>query len=295
MTHLKYSKIHRLGKEEVNGILEHIVTVQEKIDGANTSVWIENGELKLGSRRNEVEDFRGLRDYIENHEGILKLLNKNPNFRLFGEWLVPHTIKYDKKNMNHFYLFDIYNHKDDVWYSPSTVRQIAKEHNINFPKVFVEGEHVKEEQLKEFLGDSEIGEKGEGIVIKSPDFVNKFGNNVYAKMVTKDFEEQNKAVFGGNSKHNDNYYEQKIVNEYITENRVNKIMQKISSQTGRQLDYSDTPRICQTVYHDMLTEEIWSIQKKVPEINFSRLKKTTMNKSKVLYHKLLEEQLLEEQ
>ena len=37
----KYRKIHRLGAEENEGILVGKVMIQEKIDGANTSIWLE--------------------------------------------------------------------------------------------------------------------------------------------------------------------------------------------------------------------------------------------------------------
>lgn len=37
---IKYPKIHRLGKEETEGILNALCYIQEKIDGANTSIWI---------------------------------------------------------------------------------------------------------------------------------------------------------------------------------------------------------------------------------------------------------------
>lgn len=41
-----YPKIHRLGKEETDGMLDalekdDIIVVQEKIDGANTSIWLD--------------------------------------------------------------------------------------------------------------------------------------------------------------------------------------------------------------------------------------------------------------
>jgi len=37
---IKYPKIYRLGKEENDDILKQEVVIQEKLDGANTSIWI---------------------------------------------------------------------------------------------------------------------------------------------------------------------------------------------------------------------------------------------------------------
>lgn len=49
-----YPKIHRLGKEEVEDILLTPVTLQEKIDGANVSIWLDEGVVKCGTRTREA-------------------------------------------------------------------------------------------------------------------------------------------------------------------------------------------------------------------------------------------------
>ena len=52
--HKEYPKIKRLGVEETEGILNNEVIIQEKIDGANLSVWMENVEIYVGSRTRVV-------------------------------------------------------------------------------------------------------------------------------------------------------------------------------------------------------------------------------------------------
>jgi hypothetical protein len=85
---IPYPKIHRLGKEETEGILDREVFVQEKIDGANTSIWMENGELKMGSRTRELTDgFNGFCEYVRNHQGIKDFFERYPTNRMYGEWL----------------------------------------------------------------------------------------------------------------------------------------------------------------------------------------------------------------
>ena len=92
---IKYPKIHRLGSDENDGILIGKCYIQEKIDGANTSIWIEDGEIKCASRNNELTGgFNGFVDYVKSHEGIKRLLTEHPDYRLFGEWLVRHTLSY---------------------------------------------------------------------------------------------------------------------------------------------------------------------------------------------------------
>ena len=106
--HIKYPKIRRLGDEDNDGILMGKVYVQEKIDGANAQIWIEDGEIKCGSRTQELtQGFNGFVDYAKSHEGIRKCLEANPNHRLFGEWLVRHTIAYNETVYKKFYLFDV--------------------------------------------------------------------------------------------------------------------------------------------------------------------------------------------
>ena len=108
--HKHYGKIHRLGKEETDGILEGSCSIQEKVDGANTSIWLEDGVLKMGSRTRVLgeEEFNGFVPYVKAHAGINLYLQNYPNDRLFGEWLVRHTIAYKETAYKKFYLFDIF-------------------------------------------------------------------------------------------------------------------------------------------------------------------------------------------
>ena len=65
----QYEKLMRLGKEETAGILQGKCFIQEKIDGANTSIWLEDGEICCGSRRRKLgdEDFNGFVEYAKNN------------------------------------------------------------------------------------------------------------------------------------------------------------------------------------------------------------------------------------
>lgn len=298
MVHKKYPKIHRLGKEETEGILDGEVLVQEKIDGANTSIWLEFendkdfgviDSLAFGSRNNQVPDFRGLKTYVEKHLGIQSLLKDYPHYRLFGEWLVKHTVKYNQLSYNHFYLFDIYDHKEEKWLDAKEVKFIAELADIKSPEHFGVGKYT-EEQLKDFMGKSVLGERGEGIVIKRENWVNKFGDFQYAKMVTEKFKEDNKIMFGGNDKHSDCYWETYCMNEWITEARVRKIIQKIESQENRKIEIKDTPRVSNTVYHDFIEEEAWTMNKKRMKIDFQVLARMCGKKITMIFKEILEDE-----
>ena len=161
----KYPKIHRLGKDEVDDILFGQCYIQEKIDGANTSIWIaEDGFIRTGSRNRDItgKKFNGFNDYVHTHDGIKKLLEENPEFRLYGEWLVRHSIPYKETAYSRFYLFDIQVGEDFL--TLDEVVRIGNEYEIDMPELFGIYTDPTKEELKELVGKSTIAEKGEGIV-----------------------------------------------------------------------------------------------------------------------------------
>lgn len=281
-----YGKIHRLGREEVEGILVGKVAVQEKVDGANTSIWVgEDGKIHKGSRNNDVTGgtFNGFCEYVDNHDGINKLLKLNPNFRLYGEWLVKHTVSYKETAYKKFYLFDIYHNDAHEWFDLEHVKEVASDFGIDAVPFHGYFENPTIEQLTAFVGKTEFGDRGEGIVIKNLDFVNSFGDMCYAKIVTESFKEDNGVAFGGNNKHSDTYNEMYVVNKYMTLARVKKVMDKIQPQVNEKLDMKHIPRIIATCYHDMLTEEIWDIQGRIHKIDFITLKRISDKKAKQVF------------
>lgn len=110
---------------------------------------------------------------------------------------------------------------------------------------------------------------------------------VYAKVVTQEFKEDNAIIFGGNNKFSDTYWEMYVVNKYMTLPRVQKIMQKIQPTVDERLDMKHIPRITNSAFHDMMTEEIWEIVKKVPSLDFKALRNLSVRKAKQIYVDIL--------
>ena len=228
----KYPKIHRLGKDETDGILAYDLCVQEKIDGANVSIFCLDGKLRCGTRTRmlpENESFNGFQEVAQSNLRLAMYLSRNPHHILYAEWLVRHTISYPETAYRKLYLFDIYDSTDDLWLSQEEVRAEAEFLGLEYPHIFGNGKFT-EEEISQFVGKSNIAPKGEGVVLKSKDFINQFGDHAYAKIVTQEFKESNAMVFGGNNKHSETYWEMYVVNKYCTMARVQKIMQKIQSQ-----------------------------------------------------------------
>ena len=288
----KYPKIKRLGHEETDGILLGTCIIQEKIDGANTSIWLEDGIIQCGSRGGHLknEGFNGFVPYAQGHTGMYQFFCDNPEYRLYGEWLVRHTISYNETAYKQFYLFDI--EVDDKFLPQKDVQEIAEHYGIKYAQLFATLENPTVEQIEEFVGQTEHGEKGEGVVIKNHGYINGFGDAMYAKIVSEKFKENNTIVFGGNNKHSDCYWEMYVVNKFMTLARVKKVMNKLQPEIDRRLDKEHTARIIQTAYHDMITEEIWEIQKKVTApLDFKKLTRIASRKAARIYHDILNDDI----
>lgn len=283
-----YPKIHRIGKAETEGILNGTCHVEEKIDGANVSIWLEDGVIQCASRSQKVTSgFNGFVDFVNSNESIKKCLLENPNFRLYGEWLVRHTIAYNELSYKKFYLFDILEDTTNQFLSRESVLNVGETYSIPTPMQFGIFENPTVEELSKFVGKSCLGENGEGVVIKNLQFVNTFGSLAYAKIVSEKFKEDNGVIFGGNNRTSVSYWEIYVVNKYMTLSRVQKIMNKIQPLIDEKLDLKHTSRVISTCYHDMLVEEIWEIQDRVETLNFKNLKKIACKKASVIYKELL--------
>lgn len=292
----KYEKIYRLTKEEVEGILLGTCSITEKLDGANLSVWLgDSGEIRVGSRNNDLtangNEFNGAVGYCNNHDGIKKFFKVYPECRLYGEWLVRHTLEYNAVAYKKFYLFDIC-YPDGSYSAQQVVQTIG--HNYEIETVPDLGTIVNPtlQQLTALIEQPSVyGKKREGIVIRNPEFVNQFGDKVNAKLVSEGFMEDNGITFGGNNKFSEVYWEQWASNKYVDVARVQKIMNKIQPEINERLDMKHIPRIISTVYHDMIQEEGWEISQKAEAINFRVLERIVGKKAKQVYISILNDSI----
>ena len=126
LIHKKYKDIHRLKATYANdfSIGNHII-IQEKIDGANACIRYdsENGQIIAQSRKCILSDGNTLRGFYT----WVKSLNPKQfsilgdRFLIFGEWLVPHSVKYPNEVYNKFYVFDVYDTKKKNTYHKQTL------------------------------------------------------------------------------------------------------------------------------------------------------------------------------
>lgn len=195
----KYQHIARMGTPSVDGILKGEVYVFPKVDGANGSVFKKGEEIVACSRRrvlSEEENNKGFYNYVQENENIKKLLEKHPNFRMFGEWLTKRTIKgYNEDAWKKFYVFDVIDTEkgENSYLKYEEYLPILENFGILHIPLITKLENPSFEEVKELIPESDNfllkeGEKGEGIVVKNYDFTNRYGERVWGKFVADTFD-----------------------------------------------------------------------------------------------------------
>lgn len=170
----------------------HII-VQEKIDGANASFQYDSAEDCLIafshhqtlSADNDLRGFWGFTQALDK-ELVKEILGTE--LRLFGEWLVPHTVVYPEECYNKFYCFDIFDTKNGRYLPQEECHKLAEKLGLPYVPTFFEGEFTGWQPLQELIGKTEMGgEYGEGIVVKD------MTNGYYTKIVCERFRETHKG------------------------------------------------------------------------------------------------------
>lgn len=290
---VKYMHLERLGTEEVDGIEIGKVYVFPKLDGTNASVWLsDDGDYVCSGSRNRVlspdNDNAGFCKWAQGNQDLFEFLCRNPNLTLYGEWLVPHSLKtYRDDAWRRFYVFDVFNRATgehlhyDEWSGllmPTNIDFLAPIAILKNPGV---DDLVKCLDKNVFLIKDGEG-VGEGIVIKNYDFVNKFGRVVWAKLITNAFKEKHHKEMGA-PEIGGMLIEEKIVEEFVSQHLVDKVYAKIVNDHGGWSS-KYIPMLLNITFYDLVQEEIWEILKKHnnPRICFKTLKNFTFAKVKQL-------------
>lgn len=228
MEQKKYHSIVRYGHKSTQEVLNKgdQIIIQEKIDGANASFAVIDGELKCWSRNKELSmnnTLEGFYVWVKENINVDKLLE---GVIYFGEWTAQHKVVYEgfKKQ---FFLYDIYNLHLEEYVSFSMVRDEAKRLGLQLVPVFFEGEFESFEQLTSYVGRTELngtlGGKpcGEGIVVKNVAYRDRFGKQLFVKLVVDKFAEVQKQKAPKDPKKKFSEEELKV-RECVTAPRVEK-------------------------------------------------------------------------
>lgn len=294
-SNIKYMHVERVGTTEVEDLLIKKVYVFPKLDGTNGVVWYdqEAAVVKAGSRKRELtleNDNAGFFRYISEQTNVAEYFQKYPDRILYGEWLVPHTIKeYREDTWRKFYVFDVgvmVDGKRTKWLPYDEYRKELEVFGITVlhPLKIVHNPTI--ETIRDIANTNTYlmkeGYLGEGVVCKNYNFVNRYGRTVWGKVVRNEFKERHRETMGVNVQ-SDIMVEDLIVNEYVTKALVDKEFHKIVvEECGWESKH--IPRLLQTVYYSLVKEETWNFVKqfKSPKIDFKRLQRLTFAKVKEL-------------
>lgn len=292
----KYQHLERFGNDEVEGIELGKLYIFPKLDGTNAQVWLDDeGNIKAGSRNRELtleKDNAGFYKFVLENENIKKYLEKHPTHRLYGEFLVPHSLKtYREDAWRRFYIFDVCLDKEDgsVEYIPYDIyKPLVEEFGLDYIPPIVTMTNGSYEYFIRTLDNNTFMIQdgkgvGEGIVIKNYDYYNKYERQIWAKIVTNEFKEIHKREMGVNNIKTEKVIEQEIVDNYCTAAFIEKEYSKILNETG-EWDNRKIPMLLGRVFSELVKEETWNIIKKYknPTINYKTLNALVINKIKTV-------------
>ena len=179
-----------ISKDVYDYFMNNRVQLTEKVDGAQIGFSMdENYKILVQNRSHYVNSkshsqFKLIDKWIHDHtQDLYNILDQNTI--LFGEWLyAKHSISYNNLP-DYFLAFDLYNKKEDVFYSRKILEEKLENTTINMVRIMYEG-MVTKPQLIKLIEEKSIYTNGrvEGVYMKvfESDYV-----KYRAKLVRNDF------------------------------------------------------------------------------------------------------------
>lgn len=286
--YIKYQHVEKLGSSEVDGITLGTVYVFPKIDGTNAHAWWDNG-MHYGSRRRELSvdsDNAGFMAQARKNIALSDMCESlGKGYHVFGEWLVPHSLKtYREDAWRKLYIFDIV--KDGIHMPYEEMAECCNSYGLEYiaplriiTNPTIENIYATLDENKFLIGDGDG--VGEGVVLKNYDFVNKYGRQTWAKVVTNEFKEKHHKEMGAPVSCGTKMVEESIVEEFVTTSLIEKTMAKISVENDGW-NSKFIPQLLGRVFHDLVVEHTWDACKKYknPCIDFKNLNRFCIMKIK---------------
>ncbi len=307
MVFIRYQHVERIDADEAEGLLDGRCHIFPKMDGSNMCAYSEDGELRTMSRNRVIEPPEPFAVFAREHDGIKRFVSDFPGLRLYGEWMVPHTVRsYVPEVWNRWFVFDVTaEDKDRVYekdgrivldcagrnyipyeeYVPILesygIEYMPVIHIIDSPSVRELGRMADEDNTWMIADGAGCGE---GIVVKRYGFVNKFGYVAWAKVLNQSF-----SVFKisekrsrHEEKHEGTTVEHEIAVRYVTQDLVDKEYSKIMQDCDTKKAVPG--RLLGMVWHCLVTESMWDAVKKFnsPTVDFRLLRKECEIRTKMI-------------
>ena len=314
----QYQHIVQLDDPLVDGLLVGTCYMFPKLDGSNASVWMDRFScLRFGTRRRMVTAENDNQGFAKEMLNISKPSNmysklrhffaKHPNWRLYGEWLVPHTLKtYEDNAWRKFYIFDVV--REDGTYVPywEYAPELEWSQLDYVPPIKIIQNPFTDDLIFQLERNTFLIKNGqgigEGIVIKNYDYTNYKGEIRWAKIVNNEFKAKHTKAMGAPEQRM-NPIEKDLVDNFMSKSTVDKIFWNIMGEYlvdnlddhSQQFPKAMIPRLLETSFHDLIAEESWkmykyAIKEKQWNINLKVLRQFALNKVKEFYPQLFRRQ-----
>lgn len=287
----RYPSLKRFGTAEVAGIEDGVVYIFPKLDGTNASAWLADGVVQAGSRNRHLDessdgDNAGFCKWVRQQGNIKRFLTDYPELRLYGEWLVPHSIKdYRDDAWRKFYVFDIQDMETEEFIHYNAYKDLLTRYEIDYVPCLWTTPVITIDKLIDFLPSNTYLMKdgagaGEGLVVKNYNYVNNYGRVTWAKLVTNEFRERNAKEFGHKNIEVNTSVEEKIIEQFFTEAFIEKEYAKMT--LNAPMSSARIGEMLGRIYHEFLTEEPVNFIKafKNPTINFKVVNNLALKKIK---------------
>lgn len=303
-----YQKIQQPYKEEVETIWNGHVIIEEKVDGSQFRIEIDDkGQISCGSHHQELNLVDN--NFKKGTEAAQELFKnyKAPNncvTSIFCEYLSKpkqNAIPYARVPRNNLVIFDVI--ENSVYLNRKEKERFAEMMNMEVVPLLWEGagesftETTRAELLKmpSFLGHQAGYDRVEGIVVKNYGLwydVNKYpyleGMWLCTKIVNDSFKEKNKVEnpSAGNALI-------ALKESVRTEARWKKAVQHLKEKGELKLDMTDMVKLAPRVVDDLREEEEETIKKELWKLYGKSILQYSVRGLPEWYRKQLEEKTLE--
>lgn len=301
-TFRKYPHLERLQHRACAGLTAGSVWVFPKLDGTNASAWWDQG-IQGGSRKNHLsveKDNAGflamLLSDTDQAAAIRTAAEQHPSWILYGEWLVPHTLKtYQEDAWRKFWVFDVRDRETGKFIPWDQYSEALRDLDLIPPITTIESPTT--EQLREIVDTNSFlvtEGHGEGVVLKNYSWSNHEDKQPWAKIVLASFNNRSTAKL---KVRDSDAKEAAIVDKYATSDLIRKTYAKVlvavandlatdTSKEGWQVVIETEhrghviPRLLSVMFDDFIEEELLAALKnfKNPTINFKDLSRELSNK-----------------
>lgn len=293
-----YTHVERLENEACYGLLNNSpVYVTAKVDGTNAVIWLnDDNKVCCGSRSRQLSEFSdnaGFFAWLNSDFGeavkLRQVVTEHPNWIIYGEWLgfskfIGQIKTYDSEAKGHMYIFDVFDTQSGCYLPDPVWREALAAYELQpyFVKLLATLDNPSYEDIVDIAKSNKFllthaEHVGEGVVCKAPSFRNKWGHNVYGKVVLEEFKQRMKQSGKKKEISKREGIEQDIVDYWVTEAEMTKNKAKVcvalevdefNKKNGKFIGY-----FLEMIWKDLLAEmpNICK-QYKNPIIDFRKLR-----------------------